>query len=668
MNAQRSKRTVFIALGGAVVLAFVAWIVGQGIRSPAQIAAETAAPDPSAITVPVEKRVLSSEVIVRGTVRYGSPQPVVLAASGVKAGSGTGSGADIVTTRPRRGSRFSEGTTVMSVSGRPVFVLRGAMASHRDMGPGSRGPDVRQLEKALARMGFPPGRIDGRYDGATASAVSSWYEKGGWEPFGPTDSQLDQLRAAKATAAAARDSYLRSRVDIKVARDKATPAEVEQARIDLETARDAVDTAVRELASQRGAVSLAQANARRDNAVATADVATKRAALNRARDGLAEAQRTLAEAPPATSPSERAALERAVRQANDDVGVAQADLNASISSQTATTAAGRDAIARARADISRARRGLPRARRQVTLASRRLRILSTPNDTMLQQLVSRAAAQEARETAADAARLARKIGIYVPADEVLFFPTLPLRVDSVRVRRGDTVAGRVMTVSNSRLAVDSSLSITDAKLVKRGALVKIEEPDLGIKTTGKVTQVAQAPGTHKVDPGRVYLQVTPGTAPAQLVGASVKLTVSVKSTEKAVLVVPVTALSVGADGSSRVQVQRASGRTEYVTVAPGLAAQGLVEVRPVGGSLGVGDLVIVGQKGAVASDTSGSPSLGATGTTGPINEAPGSSSSKEPAGAAGNGTTGANGGTSSNGTSQGGGGSSSRAGPTGTTP
>ena len=182
-----------------------------------------------------------------------------------------------------------------------------------------------------------------------------------------------------------------------------------------------------------------------------------------------------------------------------------------------------------------------------------------------------------------------------------------------------------MTVSNTRLAVDSSLSITDAKLVKPGAEVKIEEPDLGIKTTGRVTQVAQAPGTHKVDPGRVYLQVTPGTAPSQLVGASVKLTVSVKSTEKAVLVVPVTALSVGADGTSRVQVQRPSGRTEYVTVAPGLAAQGLVEIRSVSGNLEAGDLVIVGEKGSVASGTS---DLGASGTTGPINEAPGSSASK----------------------------------------
>ena len=67
-----------------------------------------------------------------------------------------------------------------------------------------------------------------------------------------------------------------------------------------------------------------------------------------------------------------------------------------------------------------------------------------------------------------------------------------------------------MTVSNTRLAVDSSLSITDAKLVKPGADVKIEEADLGIKTTGKVTQVAQSRHAQ----GRPEPCLPPGHAPA----------------------------------------------------------------------------------------------------------------------------------------------------------
>ncbi len=253
----------------------------------------------------------------------------------------------------------------------------------------------------------------------------------------------------------------------------------------------------------------------------------------------------------------------------------------------------------------------------MVLASRRLRVLEHPDDNSLKQLVVQAAGKEARSTQQDVSRLARRIGVTVPADEVLFFGTLPLRIDSVRVRRGDVVNGRVMTVSNSRLAIDSSLSITDAKLVHPGAPVQIEEPDLGIKTTGVVSQVADAPGTHKVEQGRVYLSITPKSAPAQLVGASVKLTIAVKSTQQAVLTVPITALTVGADGNSRVQVQRGGGGSDYVTVEPGLAAQGLVEVRPVKGSLAAGNLVIVGKRDASAG--SGAPpaaSAGSTGATG----------------------------------------------------
>jgi hypothetical protein len=621
MIVRRRKRVVAAGLGVAVLLAIAAWLAGSQVRSPAQVAADTAPPPPSEITAPVERRVLSSEVIVRGTVRYGSPQPVVLATSSIKQGGGADS--DIVTDPPRRGSTVGEGSVVMSVSGRPVFVLRGAQASHRDLAPGTNGPDVEELEAALTRMGFFPGPVDGRYDGRTAAAVADWYESGGWAPFGPTDSQIDQLRAANATAAAARDAFLQSRLAIQSAKEGVTPGEIAQARIDVQTARDAAATArltlrtatirarsTADLAEQTTALTLALQAQRRDNALASADVALKRAALNRASDALYEAQLNLAQAPPDTSPVERIVLQTAVRAATDDVTVARLDVAAALRAERAARATGIDAVAKARSDrrlaardartaaaeLAHARKALPMTRRQVTLAARRLQVLRTPGDTRIQELLSGAASAEADATAADAARLAGRMGIQVPANEVLFFPTLPLRVDAVRARRGDSVSGKVMTVSNSRLAVDSSLSLNDAKLVRPGAWVRLDEPDLGIEATGTVTRVADRPGTNKVDPSRVYLEVTPHSAPAQLVGASVRLTIAVKSTRKAVLAVPVNAVSVGADGSSRVQVDGAGTGGDYVTVEPGLAAQGLVEVRPIRGRLQPGTQVIVGRR------------------------------------------------------------------------
>ena len=76
--------------------------------------------------------------------------------------------------------------------------------------------------------------------------------------------------------------------------------------------------------------------------------------------------------------------------------------------------------------------------------------------------------------------VSERLGIQVPADELLFFPTLPRRIDDVTVKVGDELSGPVMTVSNLQLAIDSAVSSNDAKLIRQGAPVAIEEPDLGI--------------------------------------------------------------------------------------------------------------------------------------------------------------------------------------------
>ena len=163
----------------------------------------------------------------------------------------------------------------------------------------------------------------------------------------------------------------------------------------------------------------------------------------------------------------------------------------------------------------------------------------------------------------------RATGVQVPADEILFFPTLPVRVDSVAAKRGSQVSGSVMTVTNSRLAIDSSLSVAGREArPPRADRVSIEEQDLGVsdrrtRQPGR-RQARHAPadlaGTTRVDPARTYFEVAPSEAPPSLVGASVKLTIAVESTKGKVLAVPVSALSVGADGTSRVQVDRGGGK------------------------------------------------------------------------------------------------------------
>ena len=222
------------------------------------------------------------------------------------------------------------------------------------------------------------------------------------------------------------------------------------------------------------------------------------------------------------------------------------------------------------------------------------------------QLVSAQAAQ--RRAATELASLQAKTGIVVPANEVLFFNELPLRVDDVKALRGASVTGAVMTVTTSTLAVDSSLDTAEAKLVKSGAKVTIEASEFNITLPGKVSEIASSPGTKGVDQTKVYLAVTPeadasgGVNATDLNGASVKLTIPIQSTGAAVLAVPEAAVSIGPDGAARVEVEDAADRpTRFVSVRTGLSAGGYVAVTPVAGaSLKAGDQVSVGSGGSAA--------------------------------------------------------------------
>ena len=70
------SRVLFGVLGFAAVLTVGGWVASSRIESPADVAARTAPPAPSPILVPVEQRVLSSNIVTRGTARFGLPQPI----------------------------------------------------------------------------------------------------------------------------------------------------------------------------------------------------------------------------------------------------------------------------------------------------------------------------------------------------------------------------------------------------------------------------------------------------------------------------------------------------------------------------------------------------------------------------------------------------------------
>jgi hypothetical protein len=216
------------------------------------------------------------------------------------------------------------------------------------------------------------------------------------------------------------------------------------------------------------------------------------------------------------------------------------------------------------------------------------------------ELDARLAAERADRLAADLALAKGRLGVQVPVDEIVFIPALPVRVHEVTALVGNAASGPVMAVTDNQLAVDSALPLDSAPLVKAGMRVAIDEQALGIQEAGVVAWVADAPGTNGVDGYHIYFEVRVDPTPTPLQGFSVRLTIPIQSTDGAVTVVPISALSLAADGTSRVQVEK-DGAFEYVVVEPGLSADGFVEVKPVGEPLASGRLVVVGYENPGAS-------------------------------------------------------------------
>ena len=458
------KYKLALSLIAVVLLAIVSWVVGSKIQSPAEAAARTAPPTPSPILVPVEERVLSSDVITRGTARFGLPQSISLAPSPLKSEPG------VITTLPARGDQLKEGDVLLTASGRPVFLLQGDTPAYRDLVSGISGEDVRQLEVALKRLKFDPGPIDGLFDEKTSAAVADFYTAAGYASFSPGEELLASLHSLEN--------------ELAIAVNEKAVAENTLALAPL---------AIKAAQAQRAAAVASSSGSAQAAAQLIGDIAVKTAE---------EAQK---------------AAEREVKRLTNLVNELTAEFKA----------------ARSKTDSP------------------------------------------------------------LPTDEVVFISSFPVRVQELNVKIGGLASGPVVVLTNNNLAIDSSLPLTEAPLVKPGMNVAIDEPDLGLQATGIVSRVADTPGTDGADGYHIYFEVLVDETKVRLEGVSLRLTIPVKSTGGEVTVVPISALFLAADGTSRVQVER-NGKLEFVEVKPGLSADGFVEVTPVNGTLSKGQLVLVG--------------------------------------------------------------------------
>jgi hypothetical protein len=176
----------------------------------------------------------------------------------------------------------------------------------------------------------------------------------------------------------------------------------------------------------------------------------------------------------------------------------------------------------------------------------------------------------------------------------VFLPGLPLRVDQALAGLGADATGDLFSTRGDALVVRASVTLREAELIAPGDPARIVPDDRDLEVRGTVSAIADEPGTDGFDAQHVAVRVTPEALPPGLEDAAVRVAFPVESTQGEVLAVPIAAVSAGPDGTSRVTVERGRG-TADVAVTVGLAAQGMIEVRPHGNGLELGDRVVVGR-------------------------------------------------------------------------
>ena len=443
------------------------WVASSSVRSPAELAARTAPPDASLILVPAEQRVLSSDIVTRGTARFGSPQQLYLTVSSLKPDAGIASGL------PLPASELREGDLLLISSGRPVFLLTGERPSFRDLGPGVEGDDVRQLEAALERMGFEPGPADGVFDAATEAAVKAWYERYGFAAFEASATQLDALRALNADSAG-------TQVELAAARDAVAVAQAA-----LNGVIDAKARAGQAVEDAELAVDATIAITKADNKAAAAEVEIKKSAL--------------------------ALLTGQSGTLITEISIARAELEVAEAAAAATKATGESSVAAARAAVADAQAEDARLAGEITVAEAAMRNATSVLAVRLKQT---------ELTGSDLSRAMAQTGVQVPSDEIIFVASTPVRVAELAISAGEVPSGAVMTVTSAVVAVDGGFRLDEATLARVGMTVQIDEPGLNISESGVISRLAESPGTNGVDGFHVWFEVLVDGAPASLVGAS----------------------------------------------------------------------------------------------------------------------------------------------------
>ena len=546
-SSVRRQVVVAVALLLITAVAVGGWVAGSRVRSPDAAAAQAEPPDPSLITAPVELRVLSSRVVARGNVVPGQSATV--------SGPSSEDGATVTGVPVEVGDELLEGDVVVVVSGRPVVVLEGQIPAFRTMRPGMSGSDVDQLHTSLDRLNCDTAADEGVYGEATKDCVTRLYDALGYALVLTSDDEAEKLATAREEVATAEQTLQTS----QAALDKATEGPTEADALELQLAVDAARRKIEDTLVA-GAAGRAEAAA----AIDAAMIALNKELANNA-----------------STPADRAKAEAELEAAV---------LKAETADREATEA---DAA----------------AVEGVRLAEAKLVDLTEPKDVQ-SETVARDQAQGSLDRATSAlADLEARTGPTVPLGEVVFVSALPATVSTLSAEVGQAVGGSsnqdgdgsggLAVLATSALQVEAYVPASDGELVSVGMDVELLHDTVSTDDPVAATLTSLGDQVESSDDGstRGFPAVIGAVddLPRSWTGESVRVTFTAAATAGEVFVVPVAALSSGADGEARVEVVGDDGSVLPVPVEAGLSAEGFVEVTPIGdGVLNEGDQVVVG--------------------------------------------------------------------------
>jgi HlyD family secretion protein len=198
------RRRVLVGVGAGAGLLAVGGLIGASfVKSPQQLAADTAAPPPTLTTAGVVSQVLTSSVQMRGVVYPSVQYDVYVSAPESDSGAGAGGSSSpagaggggpssagastgavyISGLEVAAGDTIRNGEQLAELDGEPLFVLTGPVPAWRDLVPGESGPDVSELQDALGKLGYyDGGDTPGYFGAATQDAVAAYYQHLGYTP------------------------------------------------------------------------------------------------------------------------------------------------------------------------------------------------------------------------------------------------------------------------------------------------------------------------------------------------------------------------------------------------------------------------------------------------------------------------------------------------------